>query len=68
MGIKDVAAFRQCVEKEETAAIVQSGVDLARELRIDAIPTFIINGKLVSGALSEQRLERLVQEALAEVE
>jgi len=63
-GIKDAESFRRCVEDEETAEIVESGVALGNQLEIGGIPTFLINGTLVSGALSEQRLEELVKQAL----
>lgn len=59
---------KRCIEEEETAEIVQSGLNLAQELQIKSIPTFIINGKLISGALSEQQLEGLVRKTLSEAE
>jgi protein-disulfide isomerase len=66
VNIENHFAFMQCLENEETAGIVKSGKNLAKELDVRSIPTFIINDKMVSGALSEQRLERLVKDALAE--
>lgn len=65
-GVSDIAAFQRCMENEETAQIVESGLNLAKELGINAIPTFIINGKLISGDLPQEHLESLVEEALAE--
>lgn len=65
-NVADIVSFKRCMEGEETVAIVESGLHLAEQLQINSIPTFIINGKLVSGALSEQHLEGLVREALAE--
>lgn len=62
--VTNIASFNECIEAEQTAPIVESGLDLARELGVDAIPAFIINGKLITGALSEQRLEGLVKNAL----
>jgi protein-disulfide isomerase len=66
VNIKNRFAFKRCLENKETAGIVESGADLAEELDVSSIPTFIINGTLVSGAVSEERLDGLVQEALAE--
>lgn len=65
-NIPNTTAFGQCVENEETADIVEFGITLAGKLNVRSIPTFIINGMLVSGAVSEERLDRLVQEALGE--
>ncbi|MEX2455743.1 MAG: thioredoxin domain-containing protein [Balneolaceae bacterium] len=64
--LADMVSFKRCIEEEETAEIVQSGLNLAEEHQINSIPTFIINGKVISGALSEQQLEGLVRKALAE--
>jgi protein-disulfide isomerase len=67
-NIPDTLAFKKCIENEETAKIVEAGSNLAEELDVSVIPTFIINGTLVSGALSEERLDGLVQEALLQVQ
>lgn len=65
-NIEDITSFNRCVLDQQTATVVESGLDLAEQLGIDGIPAFIINGKLMTGALSEQRLDGLVQQALAE--
>jgi len=65
-GIQDIRWFKECLENEETSSIVQSGYDLANELGLISIPTFLINGKLFSGAMQKQQFEILVQEALKE--
>lgn len=63
-NIEDITSFNKCMRSGQTAPIVESGLDLADELGVDAVPAFIINGKLITGALSEQRLEGLVKNAL----
>jgi len=65
-GIQDIRSFKECLYNQETSSIVQSGHDLANELGLFSIPTFLINGKLFSGAMQKQQLEILVQEALKE--
>jgi len=65
IGVPDTAAFHTCVASKKTAGIVKSGQALADTLNIHGIPTFIINGTLISGTLSRQRLNGLVQDALA---
>jgi len=64
VGIKDITLFNKCWQNEQTKDVVQSGHDLAKSMGIDAVPAFIINGNLITGALSEQRLDKLVQDEL----
>jgi len=54
------------VQDQQTANIVEKSLDLADRLDINAIPAFLINDKLITGALSEQRLDRLIQAAIDE--
>lgn len=64
--ISNISQFEECTEYQETAQIITNGTDLGRKLGITGIPTFMINGKLVSGVLSEQQFEFIIKEALAE--
>ncbi len=64
VGIKDITLFNKCWQNEQTKQIVQSGRDLAKSIGINAVPAFIINGTLMTGALSEQRLDKLVRHEL----
>jgi protein-disulfide isomerase len=66
VGISDSTGFRLCVENKSPAYRIASGQALANKLNIHCVPTFIINGSLVSGALTERQLNGLVQGALAE--
>ena len=63
-NIDDITSFNQCVQNQQTVSVVEAGLDLADRLGVEAIPAFIINEKLITGAISEQRLEALVQTAL----
>lgn len=65
-GVASLSAFTRCIENQATGGRVVAGLNLAKKLEISAIPAFVINGKLVTGALSEQRLESLVEEELAQ--
>lgn len=65
-GVSNPKTFAACVKNQETKTRVISGLNLSKRLQVSAIPTFIINGKLVTGALSRQQLSTLVEEALAE--
>lgn len=64
-GVADTTEFHRCVEDQKTAGIIKSNKTLGKKLNIRATPTFLINGTLVVGELSKQRLNGLVQSALA---
>lgn len=64
VGILDTTTFHQCIAAKKTARIIKAGEKLAGSLNIHAIPTFLVNGMLVTGVLSEQQLNGLVQQAL----
>lgn len=52
----DAAALQQCVENEETAAVVQADADIARSHQISSTPTVVVQGqKTVSASLSAVR-------------
>lgn len=63
-GVKNLTNFNQCIESQETSEIVESGMALANQLSINLIPSFLINGTLVAGALSEEQLNNYIDEAL----
>lgn len=63
-GILDIPTFVNCVKNEETAHIVNEGLDLAKQLNVNSIPTFLINGTLISGALSEEQLDDYIKKEI----
>jgi protein-disulfide isomerase len=67
VGISDSLAFARCVRMQKTAGIINTGEALAQKLHIRGIPTFIINGKFVTGVLNKHQMGELVQDALAKV-
>jgi protein-disulfide isomerase len=62
--VENTKDFSKCLENRATFLIIENGMALASELDIDAIPTFLINGKLISGALSKFNFENIVKEEL----
>ena len=60
----DKAAFARCLEQPQTQLAIQRDQDAAKQLGIRATPTLLINDRLVVGALSEEELQRWVEEAL----
>jgi protein-disulfide isomerase len=65
VGISDTTTFHQCIATKKTAGIIKSGEKLADSLNIHAIPTFLINDELITGALTKQQLDKLVQKELS---
>lgn len=65
-GVQDTTTFNTCLKNKDTSFIVESGLGLAKKLRLNTIPTFLINGKLVAGALPQEQLEALVEESLTD--
>lgn len=63
-NIADLGEFRRCVRSRSTARQVHRDMQVAKHLGIHSVPTLLVNETLISGALSFQELNRLIQEAL----
>ena len=61
--------FAACVGAEASRAAVVRDIELARRYRIDSTPSFLINGRLVKGALTfaefQSVIERELQQSLS---
>lgn len=66
-GVPDEEAFEACLEDVSSAAAVRRDADAGSLLRLTATPTLLVNGRRVRGALSADRLEEMVVEALRDV-
>lgn len=64
--IDNTDAFINCIENEETAEIVNSSIEIGVQLGINAVPAFLINHRLVIGALSESQLEVLIEKTISD--
>jgi protein-disulfide isomerase len=60
----DLSAFDKCVDSGEQASIVADHVREAQALGLQGTPTFFINGRFFSGALSFDKLREIVDEEL----
>ena len=65
-GLK-IKQLKLDMDDPERAAIIKDTHDLAKSLGIRGTPTFLINGKIFAGALDENRLKFLIDEALSEI-
>ena len=56
--------FKACLSSEQSRAAVVRDMETARGLRIDSTPSFLINGKLLKGALSFADFQRIIEREL----
>lgn len=59
-----MARFQACVGSEQSRAAIVKDMETARSLRIDSTPSFVINGKLVKGALGYAEFKKIVEREL----
>jgi protein-disulfide isomerase len=57
--------FAQCVNAERSRAAVIKDIETARRYRIDSTPSFVVNGKVVKGALSFADFQSLIERELS---
>ena len=62
LGLDD-EKFRHCLENGKHRSKVEKNLKNGKELGITAIPTFIINGKVISGAPSPEKFEKFIEKA-----
>ena len=56
--------FKACVSSEQSRAAVVRDMETARSFRIDSTPSFLVNGKLIKGALSFAEFQKIVEREL----
>lgn len=59
-----VEKFQVCLTSEQSLTQVVRDLDLARSLRINSTPSFLINGRIISGALSLSEFRRIIEQEL----
>jgi protein-disulfide isomerase len=64
----DMAKLETDRKSDETKAAIEENLSLAHELQIGGTPTFIINGKTVSGAIPYEAFTKALDDARAKVE
>jgi predicted DsbA family dithiol-disulfide isomerase len=58
--------FRACQNSEHSRSAVIKDLELARLFRIESTPSFIVNGKLIKGALSFSDFQKVIERELNE--
>ena len=56
--------FQECVASERSRAAVIKDIEAARLLRIESTPSFVVNGKVINGALSFADFQKIVEQEL----
>lgn len=59
-----VSKFRACLNSEHSRTAIVKDIETARLFRIDSTPSFIVNGKLVKGALSFADFKKIIDREL----
>lgn len=58
--------FTVCLDERRFAAAVEADVEQARAIGVRGTPTFVVNGRVVAGALPVEDFRTLIDEALKE--
>lgn len=56
--------FKACLSSEQSRAAVVRDVETARRFRVDSTPSFLVNGKLLKGALSFAEFQKIIEREL----
>jgi predicted DsbA family dithiol-disulfide isomerase len=61
-----MAKFRACLASEQSRSAIVKDIETARLFRIDSTPSFIVNGKLIKGALSFADFQKIIERELGQ--
>ncbi len=61
-----VPKFQECVASDRSRAAVLKDIEAARLLRIESTPSFVVNGKVIKGALSFTEFQKIVEQELSQ--
>lgn len=58
--------FQACLSSEQSRAGVIKDIETARLFRLESTPSFIVNGKLIQGALSFADFQKIIEQELSQ--
>jgi protein-disulfide isomerase len=61
----DTAAFSSCLDNGQMAGLVNEQAAEAQALALQGTPTFLVNGRMISGALSYEKIRAVIAEELS---
>ncbi len=64
IGIKDIKKFEACVKGKKHMALVDQDMKEALEIGVKSTPTFFVNGRMITGALSLHEFVSIIDEQL----
>ena len=56
--------FKECLSSEHSRAAVIKDIETARSFRIESTPSFLVNGKLFTGALNSAEWQKIIEREL----
>jgi protein-disulfide isomerase len=59
-----VPKFQECVASERSRTAVVKDIEAARLLRIESTPSFVVNGRVINGALSFADFQKIIEQEL----
>ena len=61
-----LSKFRECVAAERSRTAVVKDIEAARLLRIESTPSFVVNGRVINGALSFADFQKVIEQELSQ--
>ena len=61
-----VPKFQACLNSEQSRAAIVKDLETARLFHIESTPSFIVNGKLIQGALSFADFQKIIEQELSQ--
>jgi predicted DsbA family dithiol-disulfide isomerase len=58
--------FQECLGSEQSRTAIVKDIETARLFRIESTPSFIVNGKLIQGALSFADFQKIIEQELSQ--
>jgi protein-disulfide isomerase len=56
--------FKECLKSEQSRTAIVKDLEAASRYRIDSTPSFIVNGKLITGAVGFPEFQRIIEQDL----
>jgi predicted DsbA family dithiol-disulfide isomerase len=57
--------FQECVAAERSRTAVSKDIEAARLLRLESTPSFVVNGRVIKGALSFADFQKIIEQELS---
>ena len=61
-----VPKFQECLKSEQSRTAIVKDLETARLFRIESTPSFVVNGKLIQGALSFADFQKVIEQELSQ--